>query len=298
MRVLLTGKSGFLGSIIYKYLKKDNTIYSLGRRLDSDIVCDLSNYDSYIDLPNFDMLIHCASLAHKIPKTKEEISAFFDLNVNGTRKLLKNISYNNIYPKYLVYISSVSVYGLDHGNYVNEDFPLLAKDPYGLSKIEAEKEILKWSKLNKVGCTILRLPLLIGQNPKGNLLKMINGIKKGFYFNIDGGRAKKSMVLAEDVAKIIVKSAKIGGVYNLTDAYHPNFNEISKLISEKLELKMPYNINFTFAKILSFVGDIFNMFPFNSRTLNKMTNDLTFCDKKAFIKLGWKPKKVIENYKL
>jgi hypothetical protein len=29
---------------------------------------------------------------------------------------------------------------------------------------------------------------------------MINGIRRGYYFNIGGGCAKKSMVLAEDVA--------------------------------------------------------------------------------------------------
>ena len=31
-------------------------------------------------------------------------------------------------------------------------------------------------------CTILRLPLIVGSNPPGNLGKMINGIKNGFYF--------------------------------------------------------------------------------------------------------------------
>ena len=41
-------------------------------------------------------------------------------------------------PKKFVFVSSVSVYGLDAGANINEEYPLLAKDAYGKSKIEAE----------------------------------------------------------------------------------------------------------------------------------------------------------------
>ena len=95
---------------------------------------------------------------------------------------------------------------MDQGELVTENDELLAKDAYGLSKILAEKLIQEWCKKNKVVCTILRLPLVVGYNPPGNLGAMIKSIKSGFYLNIAGGKVKKSMVLASDVAKIYFKS--------------------------------------------------------------------------------------------
>jgi hypothetical protein len=41
----------------------------------------------------------------------------------------------------------------------------------------------------------LVLPLLVGENPRGNLGVMMRAIDKGYYFNIGGGKARKSMVL-------------------------------------------------------------------------------------------------------
>lgn len=46
-------------------------------------------------------------------------------------------------------------------------------------------------KQHNVVCTILRLPLLVGTNPPGNLGAMIKGIARGYYFNIGGGKSKK-----------------------------------------------------------------------------------------------------------
>jgi nucleoside-diphosphate-sugar epimerase len=108
---------------------------------------------------------------------------------------------------------------------------LLARDPYGLSKIHAEKFVEDWCEKHNVICTIFRLPLVVGPNAPGNLGKMLMGIKKGYYFNIAGGKAQKSMVLATDVAQCVLKVYKIGGIYNLTVGHHPTFYKLSRTIS-------------------------------------------------------------------
>lgn len=175
----------------------------------------------------------------------------------------------------------------------------MAKDPYGLSKIQAEEVIKKWCIENKVICSILRLPLLAGVNPIGNLGAMIRGIQKGYYFNIGGGKAKKSMVLAEDVAKLIPTVASIGGVYNLTDTYHPAFNELSFNIANQLDRKKPYNIPYALAVLMARIGDVIGTkSPINSDRLNKITSDLTFNDFKARKLLGWNPTSVLDGFKI
>jgi nucleoside-diphosphate-sugar epimerase len=296
MKILISGSSGFLGTIIHEHLIKNNTVFSLGRGNDSDFKFDFSKNNKNVKLPDFDTFIHCASLAHIVPKDKKQKDDFYKINVDGTLSLLNFFSSSSKIPKSFVYISSVSVYGLNKGKLVDESSPLLATDPYGLSKIKVEKLILKWCKQHNVVCCILRLPLVIGKNPKGNLFKMIKSIKNKYFFNIADGNAKKSMVLADDVARIILKAAKTPGVFNLTDRHHPSFFEFSKLISSQLKRNQPLNLSHSFAKILAFIGDIFSIFPFNTNTLIKMTNDLTFSDHKAVKEIGWKPKSVINNY--
>lgn len=295
MNCLLTGANGFLGKSITQVLLNENKIYSLSRT-SSDYCISLEK-----EIPDFkqyfDLVIHCAGKAHVVTKNKKEDVSFFDVNVRGTENLLIGIERSGKLPERFVFISSVAVYGITQGKNINENTPLQAKDLYGLSKIQAEKLILDWCQKRNVICTILRLPLLVGENPPGNLGTMINSIKKGYYFNIAGGLAKKSMVLAEDIANIVLKASYTGGVYNLTDGFHPNFYELSNVIANSHGKKKIFNMPLFIAKIIALIGDfIYVKFPLDSKTLKKITSDLTFDDTKARVVLGWQPIKVLDYY--
>ena len=296
MRILLTGSSGFLGNIFFNFLQLDNELFSLNRKT-GDYNYNLSNQIPSFPDP-FDIVIHNAAKVHSIPNNIFDINDFYDVNVSGTLNLLSGLLDVGC-PKMFVFISSVSVYGLIEGENVDEDSPLNANDPYGKSKIAAEEIVKKWCSDNNVICTILRLPLVVGPNPPGNLGSMINGIKNGYYFNISGGDCQKSMVLASDVAKFILKAAEVGGVYNLTDGYHPNFNELSRFIGRQLEKKYVSNMSLFFAKKLAFLGDkVWKKFPINSDKLNKITSTLTFDDSKARMAFGWNPTPVLKGFKI
>lgn len=291
--IILTGSTGFLGKIILRNFS-NYSILTVGRR-NTDIITDLSC--QIPDLPKVNMVIHAAGKAHSIPKTFAEKEEFFNVNVVGTQNLLKALELN--LPQAFVFISSVAVYGLSMGELVNENTPLNAKDPYGLSKIQAENIIIDWCKKNNVVCTILRLPLLVGKNPPSNLGSMINGIKKGYYFNIAGGKAKKSMVLAADVADCIPHVAPIGGIFNLTDGYHPNFKQLSQHIAKHFNKKEPANISKWLALSLAKIGDFFgNKAPFNSLKLSKIIAPLTFDDSKARKTFGWKPHPILQYFEV
>lgn len=292
--IILTGHSGFLGTVIKKSLKSE-LLQTVGRK-NSDITCDLA-----VDIPQIfdsDIIIHVAGKAHFSPLTDDEKKLFFDINLKGTENLLKGLELHG-FPKKFVFISSVSVYGKDFGIGIDENTYLGAIDPYGISKVEAERIILDWCTKHHVVCTILRLPLIIGPNPPGNLKAMIKGIQKGYYFNIAGGRAKKSMVLAEDVAKCILRVAEIGGIYNLTDGYHPSFEELSNHISVQLGKGKPMNVPLWLARIIAKFGNILgNKSPLNTNKFKKITLDLTFDDTKAREAFGWNPTPVLEGFKI
>jgi nucleoside-diphosphate-sugar epimerase len=274
----------------------EHEIITVGRN-NSNVIVDLAQIIPSV--PICDIIIHAAGKAHLVPKTEKEKEDFYNVNVYGTRNLLSALENHPILPYSVIYISSVAVYGLESGVDILEEHPLNASDPYGHSKIEAEQLVKEWCERNSVRCAILRLPLLAGLNPPGNLGSMINGIRNGYYVNIAGGRAKKSIVLAKDIADIIPKVAEVGGVYNLTDGYHPSFIELSKTIAQQLNKSNPLNIPLWIARFLGKVGDLIGpQFIINSAKLRKVLTDLTFNDSKARRELGWSPNNVLNKIKI
>lgn len=289
---ILTGSSGFLGRQIQKCLGQ-NSIITVSRT-DNNVSCDLSKEIPILEYA--DTVIHAAGRAHSVPQTEIERKEFYDVNVTGTKNLLLGLE-ANLPPKHFIFISSIAVYGRESGAEIDENAPLLAIDAYGRSKIEAENIVQEWCIKNHVVCTILRLPLVVGPNPPGNLHAMIEGLEKGYYVNINSGKARKSMVLAEDVARIIPKAAQVGGIYNLTDGYHPSFYEVSLLIARQLGKKKPRNIPDWMATLLSRIGDIMGTkAPINSSKLRKITSGLTFDDSRARKELGWSPRPVLKEF--
>jgi len=296
MNCLITGSNGFLGRALKSGLSKNIVFHTLSKSSGD------YNVNLEVDIPvfnhQFDIVIHAAGKAHSVPKSLEDRDAFFSVNVQGTRNLLEGLE-NYKLPKSFVFISTVAVYALSEGYLINEQSELNAIDPYGKSKIQAEHLIRNWCAVNNVKCTVLRLPLVVGLNPPGNLGAMIKGIRKGYYFNIAGGSAKKSMVLASDVAKYLIKASEIGGVFNLTDGYHPSFFELSENISRQLGKNRPKNLPFWLANCIARTGDLFgDKAPLDSAKLYKITSVLTFDDTKAREAFGWDPTPVLEGFKI
>jgi nucleoside-diphosphate-sugar epimerase len=295
MKTLLTGSNGFLVANLLRSFDTNLIIDKLSRS-NSNYNIDLSS-----TIPDFkssyDLIVHAAGKTHFSTTSKNDYNSYFDNNVTGTINLIKGLEQLDVLPERFVFISSVAVYGKSTGFNISENQQLLANDPYGLSKIEAEKVILAWCNKHNVICTILRLPLVVGDDPPGSLREMIKGISEGYYFNIGFGKARKSMVLAEDVAAFILKASEIGGIYNLTDGYHPSFNELSKYIAEKFGKERLPNLPLWLARLFALTGDIIGKkSPFNSRKLKQLTSTLTFDDSKARTTFGWNPTPVLKGF--
>ncbi|MCR9082538.1 MAG: NAD-dependent epimerase/dehydratase family protein [Cyclobacteriaceae bacterium] len=290
MKVLLTGGSGFLGGILTDTLQKDHELFSLGRSSSNTISCDLSI--EIPEIPEIDMIIHSAGKAHVIPKSPEEEQEFFSVNSIGTSNLLKGIKK---LPKLMVLISTVAVYGLDEGVNIDENQALNGTTPYAKSKIQAEEIWKSWALSNNVDFLILRLPLIAGPNPPGNLGAMIKAIEKGYYFRMGDGQAKKSVVLARDIAEHLPKWIGHSGVYNLTDGIHPSLKDLDSYLSLKYGKKVR-SISEGLLGLISKIGDVISVFPFNSYRHSKLKSTLTFSDLKARRELAWSPKPVIGNF--
>lgn len=302
-RILLTGASGFLGTVMKDELGKDNfSIVTLGRSHENNIICELSSNIPEITQP-VHWVIHNAGKAHVVPRSVEETAAFYDVNVKGTGNLLAGIEKSGSAPEAFAFISSIAVYGLTKGEAITETHPLNATDPYGKSKIESEKLVATWCSNHGIPLLILRLPLIAGKNPPGNLQAMIHGIKRGYYAGIGDSNARKSIVMAEDVAKSIPALIQHPGIYHLTDGYHPSFRELELLIAGQIGCKPPHHIPLWLALALGMAGDIIDKvlpgkLPITSAKIEKITSTLTFDDQKVRKILTWRPQKVLDAFRI
>lgn len=296
MKYLLTGSSGFLGKRIREsLLSAGHELITLGRTADHDIRVDLGSdaVGAAGDIA-VDVVVHCAGKAHMVPRTKEEAAAFFEVNLEGTKRLCSLLRPG--VTRSFIFISTVAVYGVDAGEMIGEEHPLNGNTPYALSKIQAEQWLTAWARENNVVLGILRLPLIAGIDAPGNLGQMVKGIKSGRYLSIGKANARKSMVWDMDVAQIIPALARTGGTYNLTDGMHPTFGELEACISGSLGKGKPMAIPLIAAKLLAKVGDLSGgKFPVDSNKLNKIISTLTFNDARAREVLGWKPSHVLDQ---
>lgn len=296
-KLLFTGASGFLGYNIRPILEKSYDVHTIGLTDDDDIKFNLAKEVPPINT-HYDVVLHAAGKAHTVPKTDAEKQVFFDVNYQGTVNLCKALENAGI-PKTLVFISTVAVYGCDYGEDIDESHALNGDTPYAKSKIMAEEFLTQWCLDHQVRLSILRPSLLAGKNAPGNLGAMVKGIKKGYYMNIAGGKVVKSVLMAEDIARLIPLLEEKGGIYNVCDTRQPSFGEISMSVARQLGKGKPLNIPYWMAWCMAKVGDLLgNKAPINSYKLEKMTKSLTFSNKKARHELGWEPLDVLENYKI
>ena len=296
-KLLFTGASGFLGYNIRPILEKSYVVHTIGLTDDDDIKFNLAKEVPPINT-HYDVVLHAAGKAHVVPKTEAEKQVFYDVNYQGTVNLCKALENAGI-PKAFIFISTVAVYGCEFGELIDEYHPLNGDSPYAKSKIMAEEYLTKWCLDHQVRLGILRPSLLAGKNAPGNLGAMVKGIKKGYYMNIAGGKVVKSILMAEDIARLVPLLEEKGGVYNVCDTRQPSFGEISMSVAKQLGKGKPLDIPYWLAWCLAKVGDLLgSKAPINSYKLEKMTKSLTFSNEKAKHELGWEPLDVLENYKI
>lgn len=297
MKILFTGANGFLGKNVIPILReKLMDVKTVGTQM-ADYVIDISKpFPEFTE--KFDIVFHAAGKAHSMPKNTAEEKTFYEVNFEGTKNLCDSLK-NNL-PEIFIFISTVAVYGLDRGENITEQSPLNGNTPYAKSKILAEDFLLEWSSENGIKLFILRPSLIAGPNAPGNLGDMVSAIKTGKYFNVANGKAEKSIFWVEDFAYLTLQLVnKNGGIFNVCDDSNYSFKKISSMISQELKKKEPKNIPLIVAKFLALVGDFMgSKAPINSLRLRKITDSLTFSNRKMNIDLQFKPSNIKDKFRI
>ena len=295
-KYLISGSTGFLGKFIIDELASE-AYDSIGRGKSNTIKFDFARSEIPLTVTGkYDFLIIASGHAHVMKSNDTEKLLHFNVNYIGTQKLVNSLDVKAL--KGVVYVSSIAVYGENMKIPFREEDDLLGESPYAKSKIAAEEYLMRWSQQNNIPVLILRVPLIAGKFPPGNLGAMIAAIRKKSYFSVARGKARRSMVLAGDLAKYIVSNCGKHGVYNLSDGVHPSFRELETLISKQLNVSPPKEMPLFVAKIAAKAGDAFSFLPINSLRLKKLMCDLIIDDSKARRETDWQPRAVIKNLEI
>jgi nucleoside-diphosphate-sugar epimerase len=302
-QILVTGAGGFLGGQVLPSLAAEGTVTVLSRKPMqglSTITGDLTASDLSLGHKCFSAVYHLAGWAHRVPRTEGEREMFFRVNAGGTRNLLRALQQTGQLPQCFVLVSTVAVYGVEAGILLDETTAARATDAYGASKREAEEAVIDWGERHGVRVGIARLPLVAGRRAPGNLGAMVRALRRGRYLGIGSGSARRSMVWAADVGRILPRLAAGGGVFHLTDGQHPSFAELEAALAGALGCKTPWRMPMGLAKAGAWTGNMVNKVtgrnvPLNTRSLTKMTSTLTFSDERARKELGWNPSRVLDH---
>ena len=251
--IQLIGGSGFVGSRLISLIGKENCL-----NIDKNKSPFFNNITSICDIRNSKELVIPSSSDFVILLAAEHkdnvlpISLYYDVNVEGTRNVLKSMDVSGI--KNLIFTSSVAVYGLNKLN-PNENHNIDPFNHYGKSKWQAEQVIKEWYDKDPISksVTIIRPTVIFGERNRGNVFNLLKQISSRKFIMIGKGCNKKSMAYVGNIVEFIkdrVENRELGySVYNYADSPDFSMNELICIVEKKLKIKLfktniPYNLGF------------------------------------------------------
>lgn len=215
VKVLLTGSTGFLGSVLrsslilqnkYKVVSAVRTI-STGVTHDTFVVGNIDSQTNYGEaLVGADVVVHLAARAHIMKdEVSDPLAEYRKVNVNGTFNLARQAAAAGV--KRFIYLSSIKVNGEStSGRSVFSDTDTPAPvDPYGLSKNEAEDGLRQLSKETGMEVVIIRPPLVYGPGVKANFLNLLKLSSTGVPLPFGLVNNRRSMVYVGNLVDFIIR---------------------------------------------------------------------------------------------
>ena len=248
MKFIVTGGSGFIGSHIARYLVKQNhevTVIDDLRRGSLENLDDIKDKINFqkINILNFqeikkiaknvDGIFHQAGLG-SVPQSFKEPEEYHNVNAIGTENILKIAKQINCK---VVYASSSSIYGNQTKFPVSENAERNPLNPYGESKLQAEKFAQQYAK-NGVKVIGLRYFNVfgIGQNPNyaGVIPKFIERLSEHKPPIIEGdGTQVRNFTYVDDVVRanwMAFTSSVDHAFLNIATGITTSVNDLAKIM--------------------------------------------------------------------
>ena len=186
--ILLTGGTGFVGKQLYSALIKSHKVLcALRNKRSPDFgeCVEISEIDKKTQwgdaLSGVNCVIHCAARVHIMnDSSSDPLAEFRVVNTEGTLNLARQAAEAGV--KRFVFLSSIKV----NGESTSGLQPFTAfdarspEDAYGISKSEAEEQLLALGKETGMDIVIIRPPLVYGEGVIANFESLMKLVGKGF----------------------------------------------------------------------------------------------------------------------
>ncbi|MDP4491816.1 SDR family oxidoreductase [Vibrio sp. AH4] len=299
--ILITGSNGFLGSHIVERVKEQPLIL-LDRGIENKhLTCsffqgEINSHNDYMKaLEGCQVVIHCAARVHIMDdKEAEPLELYREVNSAGTINLAKQASDSGV--KRFIFISSIKV----NGEGTVADIPFKSgdnhapEDDYGLSKSEAEIQLVALAKDSGMEVVIIRPTLVYGPGVKANFASLMNLVTKGLPLPFGCiTHNKRSLVFIDNLVDLIItcidhpKAAN--QVFLVSDDHDVSTSEMVREMAIALgkpswQLPIP-------VWCYKLAGKLFNKLEVVDRLIGSLQVDITHTKQT----LGWTPPKTLQQ---
>ncbi|UCV06649.1 NAD-dependent epimerase/dehydratase family protein [Dechloromonas denitrificans] len=294
MKILVTGASGFIGRALCPYLS------SLGHEVVPTVraTCGLPGERLVTDEASFrialqgcDSVVHLAGRAHVVhDQERTPLEAFRAANINTTLELANRAIGAGV--RRFVYMSTIKVNGEETlpGCSFRPDDPPAPKDPYAISKWEAEQGLRAIAEKAGLEVVIVRPPLVYGPGAKGNFASLIEWVKRGWALPLGAVHNRRSMIALENLVSFTALCADVdaspnakGQVFVVSDGEDVSTTELLRKVAKAYggnSRLLPVPVG-----LIRFAAQLIGKSSLADRLLGSLTID----DSKAREMLGWRP---------
>ncbi len=294
MIILVTGANGFVGKVLCSSLIAQGlTVRGIVRQDSSLPVTTISVGSIDADtcwqkvLIDCDVVVHLAARVHVMQETvANPLEAFRKVNVVGTLNLARQAA--NAGVKRFVFVSSVKVNGEETTSrpFSELDAPN-PQDAYGVSKMEAERQLLALSEETGLEVVIVRPTLVYGAGVKGNFAQMLRVLHRRIPLPLASVRNARSLVYVGNLVDALVLCVT-----------HPKAAGQTYLVSDGEDISTPELLS-RLSQAMGFSARIFpfpiwglelaaNLFD-KGEQARRLTGSLQIDSSKIRRELGWSP---------
>ncbi|MBB1363388.1 SDR family oxidoreductase [Shewanella sp. SR44-4] len=299
MSLLITGYSGFVGEHLCRSLLGTQELIFLGRKeinFGTFFKHNIDNNSDYsIALKEVSCVIHIAARVHIMKdESLDPITEFRAVNTQGTLNLARQAVDAGV--KRFIFVSSIKVNGESTTSkccFTASDEPA-PKDPYGVSKAEAEQQLLKLGEKTGMEIVIIRPPLVYGQGVKANFASLMSLVNKGIPLPFRAiNKNKRSLISVYnlvDLIKVCIEHPKAANrVFLASDD-----NDLSTAEMVALMAKVQFKNNLALPVpvwCFKFAGKLLNKRDVIDRLTGSLQLDITYTKNT----LDWTPPYSVEH---